>query len=90
MLASFWNKINLSKFAFFDFTLNLKKKKKKKTRIKKKKKDEIIKLILRYSSGDIFANSLIPVPSHNLRARIIYSRRVSLTALFTTFPLYCF
>ena len=44
-------------------------------------------LILRYSSGDIF---VIPVPSHNLIARIVYSRRVSLIALFTIFSLYVF
>ena len=52
LLASFWNKINLIKFCFVcDFTLKLKNY----TTIKKK--DEIIKLILRYSSCDIFANT---------------------------------
>ena len=54
LLASFWNKINLIKFAFFDFTLKLKKRKKT---LELKKKDEIIQLILRYSSGDIFVNT---------------------------------
>ena len=53
LLAGFWNKINLIKFTFFDFTIRLKK---KYTRIKKKN-DEIIKLLLRYSSSDIFANT---------------------------------
>ena len=62
LLARFWNKINLIKFAFFDFhkikknTQELKKEKIKKKKKEKKKKDEIIKLILRYS-GDIFANT---------------------------------
>ena len=54
LLASFWNKINLIKFAFIDFTLNNNNnnnnKKKKNTN---KKEDEIIQLILRYSSSDI-------------------------------------
>ena len=34
--------------------------------------------------------SLIPVSSYNLITRIVYSRRVSLTAFFTIFPFYCF
>ena len=42
LLASFWDKMNLMKFAVFDFTL---------------KRDEIIEFILRYFSGDIFANT---------------------------------
>ena len=40
-------------------------------------------------SGTVPATfSLIPDPSHNLIVRILYSRRVSLTALFTMFSLY--
>ena len=45
-VGRFWDKISLIKFAFFQFYTEI-----------KKEKDEIIELILRYSSGDIFANT---------------------------------